>query len=121
MCISAASGQANRHQTRPEKCQYSPTSSTLSPRRSERPPCRTEMPTLPCIGIARTAGLKLMEIKRLRQKGHKITLLNETQFWRLAGEVRHRASDGFHATAPHRWLKFQVGVSEHPIGRAEYG
>ena len=31
------------------------------------------------------AGLKLMEIKRLRAKGHKITLLNETQFWRLAG------------------------------------
>jgi serine/threonine protein kinase len=30
------------------------------------------------------AGLKLMEIKRLREKGHKITLLNETQFWRLA-------------------------------------
>jgi serine/threonine protein kinase len=32
------------------------------------------------------AGLKLMEIKRLRQKGHKITLLNETQFWRLVGK-----------------------------------
>ena len=32
------------------------------------------------------AGLKLMEIKRLREKGHKITLLNETQFWRLAGK-----------------------------------
>jgi serine/threonine-protein kinase len=30
------------------------------------------------------AGLKLMEIKRLREKGHRITLLNETQFWRLA-------------------------------------
>ena len=30
------------------------------------------------------AGLKLMEIKRLREKGHKITLLNEGQFWRLA-------------------------------------
>jgi len=29
------------------------------------------------------AGLKLMEIKRLREKGHKITLLDETQFWRL--------------------------------------
>jgi hypothetical protein len=29
------------------------------------------------------AGLKLMEIKRLREKGHKITLLNEEQFWRL--------------------------------------
>ena len=29
-------------------------------------------------------GLKLMEIKRLREKGHRITLLNEQQFWRLA-------------------------------------
>jgi serine/threonine protein kinase len=29
------------------------------------------------------AGLKLMEIKRLREKGQKITLLNEDQFWRL--------------------------------------
>jgi hypothetical protein len=29
-------------------------------------------------------GLKLMEIKRLRERGHRITLLNETQFWRLA-------------------------------------
>jgi serine/threonine-protein kinase len=33
----------------------------------------------------REGGLKLMEIKRLREKGHRITLLNETQFWRLAG------------------------------------
>ena len=32
----------------------------------------------------RDAGLKLMEIRRLREKGHRITLLNETQFWRLA-------------------------------------
>jgi serine/threonine-protein kinase len=32
----------------------------------------------------RDGGLKLMEIKRLRAKGHRITLLNETQFWRLA-------------------------------------
>jgi eukaryotic-like serine/threonine-protein kinase len=32
------------------------------------------------------AGLKLMEIKRLREKGHRITLLNETQFWRLAAK-----------------------------------
>jgi serine/threonine-protein kinase len=29
------------------------------------------------------AGLKLMEIKRLREKGHRITLLNESRFWRL--------------------------------------
>ena len=33
----------------------------------------------------REAGIKLMEIKRLREKGHRITLLNEAQFWRLAG------------------------------------
>jgi len=31
----------------------------------------------------RDGGLKLMEIKRLRERGHRITLLNETQFWRL--------------------------------------
>ncbi len=29
-------------------------------------------------------GLKLMEIKRLRAKGHRITLLDEQRFWRLA-------------------------------------
>jgi serine/threonine-protein kinase len=32
------------------------------------------------------AGLKLMEIKRLRGKGHRITILNEDQFWRLIGD-----------------------------------
>ncbi|MGH8244867.1 MAG: serine/threonine protein kinase [Gammaproteobacteria bacterium] len=37
----------------------------------------------PLQAAGRDAGLKLMEIKRLREKGHKITLLNETQFWRL--------------------------------------
>ena len=31
------------------------------------------------------AGLKLMELRRLREKGHRITLLNESRFWRLAG------------------------------------
>ncbi len=31
----------------------------------------------------RDAGLKLMEIKRLREKGHDITLLDEKHFWRL--------------------------------------
>jgi serine/threonine protein kinase len=31
----------------------------------------------------RDGGVKLMEIKRLREKGHRITLLNERQFWRL--------------------------------------
>jgi serine/threonine protein kinase len=37
----------------------------------------------PLQAAGRDAGLKLMDIKRLRAKGHKITLLNETQFWRL--------------------------------------
>ena len=31
------------------------------------------------------AGRKLMEIKRLREKGHRIVLINEAQFWKLAG------------------------------------
>ena len=38
------------------------------------------------------AGLKLMEIKRLRAKGHKIILLDETRFWRLVGGRRTLAS-----------------------------
>lgn len=40
----------------------------------------------PLQAIGRDAGVKLMEIKRLREKGHNITILNETQFWRLAGK-----------------------------------
>ncbi len=31
----------------------------------------------------RDGGRKLIELKRLREKGHRITLLSETQFWRL--------------------------------------
>ncbi len=42
----------------------------------------------PLQAAGRDAGLKLMEIKRLRDKGHKITLVNEAQFWRLAGRRR---------------------------------
>lgn len=34
------------------------------------------------------AGLKLMEIKRLREKGHRITLLDEARFWKLVGLPR---------------------------------
>jgi len=37
----------------------------------------------PLQAAGRDGGLKLMDIKRLREKGHKITLLNEKQFWRL--------------------------------------
>jgi serine/threonine protein kinase len=37
----------------------------------------------PLQAAGRDGGLKLMDIKRLREKGYRITLLNETQFWRL--------------------------------------
>jgi BRCT domain type II-containing protein len=39
----------------------------------------------PLQAAGRDGGLKLMEIKRLRAKGYRITLLNEEQFWRLVG------------------------------------
>jgi len=39
----------------------------------------------PLQAAGRDGGRKLLEIRRLREKGHKITLLNETQFWRLVG------------------------------------
>jgi serine/threonine protein kinase len=38
----------------------------------------------PLQAAGRDAGRKLMEIKRLREKGHRITLLDEKKFWRLA-------------------------------------
>jgi serine/threonine protein kinase len=38
----------------------------------------------PLQAAGRDAGIKLIQIKRLREKGHRIILLNETQFWRLA-------------------------------------
>ena len=34
------------------------------------------------------AGLKLMEIRRLRSAGHRIMLVTETQFWRLVAPKR---------------------------------
>jgi serine/threonine protein kinase len=34
----------------------------------------------------RDAGLKLMEIKRLAEKGHRITLVDERRFWTLVGK-----------------------------------
>ena len=37
----------------------------------------------PLQAAGREGGRKLLEIKRLRAKGHRITLLNEQQFWRL--------------------------------------
>jgi eukaryotic-like serine/threonine-protein kinase len=42
----------------------------------------------PLQAAGKDAGLKLMEIRRLRGRGQRITLLNEQQFWRLAGAKR---------------------------------
>jgi serine/threonine-protein kinase len=39
----------------------------------------------PLQAAGRDGGIKLMEIKRLRERGHRITLLSEARFWRLAG------------------------------------
>jgi serine/threonine protein kinase len=40
----------------------------------------------PLQAAGRDAGIKLMEIKRLRAKGQRITLLNEKQFWSLVAK-----------------------------------
>jgi serine/threonine-protein kinase len=40
----------------------------------------------PLQAAGRDAGRKLMEIKRLREKGHRITLLDEARFWRLVAQ-----------------------------------
>ena len=42
----------------------------------------------PLQAAGREGGLKLMEIKRLRAKGHRITLLSEARFWKLAAAAR---------------------------------
>ena len=42
----------------------------------------------PLQAAGKDAGRKLLEIKRLREKGHQITLLTEAQFWRLAGRKK---------------------------------
>ena len=42
----------------------------------------------PLQAAGKDGGIKLMEIKRLRAKGQRITLLGEAQFWRLAGGKR---------------------------------
>jgi serine/threonine-protein kinase len=44
----------------------------------------------PLQAAGRDGGLKLMEIKRLRAKGQRITLLNEKQFWRLVERKQRR-------------------------------
>lgn len=40
----------------------------------------------PLQAAGKDAGLKLMEIRRLREKGQRISLINEERFWRLVGK-----------------------------------
>ena len=42
----------------------------------------------PLQAAGRDGGLKLMEIKRLRERGVRITLLSEARFWKLVGRKR---------------------------------
>ncbi|HEX7086674.1 MAG TPA: protein kinase [Vicinamibacterales bacterium] len=46
----------------------------------------------PLQAAGRDGGLKLMEIKRLREKGHEIALIDEARFWRLVGRKPPRAA-----------------------------
>ena len=39
----------------------------------------------------RDGGRKLIEIKRLREKGYRVTVLAETQFWRLAARAARKS------------------------------
>jgi serine/threonine-protein kinase len=47
----------------------------------------------PLQAAGKDAGRKLIEIKWLREKGHRIRLLNEMQFWRLASRGRARPAE----------------------------
>ena len=42
----------------------------------------------PLQAAGREGGRKLLEIKRLREKGHRITLLDEKRFWKLAAQKK---------------------------------
>jgi serine/threonine-protein kinase len=42
----------------------------------------------PLQAAGREGGLKLMEIKRLREKGHRITVIGDAAFWRLVRRLK---------------------------------
>ena len=64
----------------------------------------------PLQAAGRDAGLKLMEIKRLREKGHRITLLNETQFWRLVA----RRGEPTALLRAEPWRRRSLGLERRP-------
>jgi hypothetical protein len=38
----------------------------------------------------KSGGLKLMEIRRLASRGHRVTIIGEAQFWRLVARAKGR-------------------------------
>jgi serine/threonine protein kinase len=54
----------------------------------------------PLQAAGRDGGVKLLEIKRLREKGHVIRLLGDAAFWRLADAARTRSPVRSGAAAP---------------------
>ena len=48
----------------------------------------------PLQAAGKDGGLKLMEIKRLLEKGHRITLLNEARFWKLTEKKTKKKKSG---------------------------
>ena len=53
----------------------------------------------PLQAAGKAGGIKLMEIKRLREKGVAITVLEERQFWRLVTRRRHHVGQLFRAAS----------------------
>ena len=67
-------GRAGGEEGRRRRARHGPSSQTTVVVRGRPNPLQA---------AGKDAGVKLMEIKRLREKGHRITLLEEAQFWRL--------------------------------------
>jgi serine/threonine-protein kinase len=70
----------------------------------------------PLQAAGRDGGVKLLEIKRLREKGHDIRILGDAAFWRLADAARAPARRRS-AAKPARKKAPAIGGSRH--GRAQ--
>ena len=69
--------------------------------------------------LGRDAGIKLMEIKRLREKGHRITILNEAQFWRLARKLKITSGEAPPQAAVNRCIGWRK-PGNCPTTRGDY-
>jgi DNA polymerase-3 subunit epsilon len=72
----------------------------------------------PLQAAGKDGGLKLMEMKRLREKGLRITLLSEAQFWKLAGrKPGHRGAPTPGTPASPKAATAHRSTSERPTVR----